>query len=610
MLTRFTKSFLEEALEKASKEADSHKSREALISMSPQDFLSMAEPGINAQKLSNLKDVAQFDQVPRLQYDLDTDGAAQVVGHEGRHRAQTLINRGETEMPVSLRGPIRFDQQDVPNFDYREDWPSTLKGETSGEMPFPIKKGQSGTLASIAAMASGLGLLSQSDDSEAMFLGQAARRSSDELFRTARKALEAGDDPETVWRKTGIYQDPVDGKLRIEIPDSKAKLHGVEEWKEYKVDPTDPTDNDTLRMGDFLDHPELFDNYPGLADLEVQRGLTGENYGSFDGRTVKLNLDRPYEDILGTVLHELQHGVQGIEGFSPGGTDKMFNYKQANELVPKVRAARKQREDAVAQVRNHRGRLMELKRYKKDADDNFIYDADFNPELKGTPEEIKAQEETYEFWKKRRDHFQDRYDDAKELWNQHTPYYLYRRLGGENEASNVQFRLALQRHFDSLAPGEPGYGKKVDKDYYPPNTAPYNRPEGDTLPAYTDAIDVPSHHWNTMGEKHPYKSPYQSHNLAGIASMANGLDFAKLHNADTDVARMMETIAQEPGYNYGDILPVKRSTDPQVRENDPLGGYRPAIPNVGRDVIEALLKLKKQSDAGFFDPSNALEALL
>ncbi len=464
-------------------------------------------------------------------------------------------------------------------------------------------------IASLGVPAALVGLTA-SDDAEAMFLGKTAKKVSQEMFEAARKALEAGDDPEIVWRKTGVYQDPVDGKLRTEIPDSKARLHGVEDWKEYKVDPDDPTDSDVLRMGDFLDHPELYENYPGLADLNVEKGLTGNTVGSFDGNTVRLNLDRPYEDILGTVLHELQHGVQKIEDFSPGGNDSMFTFKQANELVPGVRAARKQLEASRAQVNNHRKKLMDMKRHMRDADGNLVHDGNWNYELNGTPEEIKAQEEAYHFWEKRRDHFQENYENAKDNWEEHTPYKLYRRLGGENEASNVQNRLTLQRHFDNLAPGEPGYGKQVDKDYYPPNTANYSRPDGDTLPGYAQPFDAPAHRANTIGEKHPYKSPYKSHNLAGIASMANGLDSAKLHNADTDVARMMETIAQEPGYNYGDVLPVKRSTDPEVRENDLLGGYRPAIPNVGRDVIESLLKLKKQSDAGFFNPSNALEALL
>jgi len=95
-----------------------------------------------------------------------------------------------------------------------------------------------------------------------------------------------------------------------------------------------------------------------------------------------------------------------------------------------------------------------------------------------------------------------------------------------------------------------------------------------------------------------------------IASGGTGRDFAKLSNIDARVQQEMLPIAEDPGFAYGDIFPVKRYQDPKMQEDDILGGYRLAIPTMGRDVIKALLKLKYQSDKGYYDPTNVVEALL
>ena len=139
------------AIEEASKEASEYKSRSTVIRMSPDQFLQMAErlgsegaASVSPEKTKTVTGVLEkggkFSSLPYLSFEIDQKtGKAKVTGHEGRHRAMALKNLGATSMPVVFRGPIRWDQQsDQGSFDRVKKWPSSLFGETEGEIPFPV----------------------------------------------------------------------------------------------------------------------------------------------------------------------------------------------------------------------------------------------------------------------------------------------------------------------------------------------------------------------------------------------------------------------------------------------------------------------------------------
>jgi hypothetical protein len=139
------------AIEKANQEASEYKSRLTVIRMQPDQFLQMAEKlgsegaaDISPEKTKTVAGVLErgekFSSLPHLGFEIDQKtGKAKVTGHEGRHRAMALKNLGATSMPVVLRGPIRWDQQsDQKSFDRVKKWPSSLLGETEGEIPFPV----------------------------------------------------------------------------------------------------------------------------------------------------------------------------------------------------------------------------------------------------------------------------------------------------------------------------------------------------------------------------------------------------------------------------------------------------------------------------------------
>lgn len=84
-------------------------SREKLVYLSPDEYLKLAQTlsrGPDASKQKRVSEVLskgeKFRDVPFLSFDILPDNTAQVVGHEGRHRALELKRLGVSKMPVRL----------------------------------------------------------------------------------------------------------------------------------------------------------------------------------------------------------------------------------------------------------------------------------------------------------------------------------------------------------------------------------------------------------------------------------------------------------------------------------------------------------------------------
>lgn len=84
-------------------------------------------------------------------------------------------------------------------------------------------------------------------------------------------------------------------------------------------------------LADYINHPELFANYPQLRDVRLEfRPMPGNTRGEFDGDTVTLNetlLTEP-EDVL---IHEIQHAIQRAEGFARGASPEYWQARQQGE---------------------------------------------------------------------------------------------------------------------------------------------------------------------------------------------------------------------------------------------------------------------------------------
>ena len=72
---------------------------------------------------------------------------------------------------------------------------------------------------------------------------------------------------------------------------------------------------------------------------------------------------------------------------------------------------------------------------------------------------------------------------------------------------------------------------------------------------------------------------------------------------------LIDAMAPDPGFTYGDLLPVKRMDDPAARAADTFGGFRPAIPNLLRDTASNVLRVGEGARTGMLD-ERALQEIL
>lgn len=145
-------------------------------------------------------------------------------------------------------------------------------------------------------------------------------KTADQGALSMAQSLEAQGSPkEQVLKSTGWFKGE-DGNWKYEIDDSGAKLK----------QPFSSIGNSPLDQ--VLDHPALFQAYPGLRNVQVDsapmkpaapgeietRGATRSINGQLSGMTVRSTTD---DQKLSTLLHEAGgHGVQKLEGFTPGSS--------------------------------------------------------------------------------------------------------------------------------------------------------------------------------------------------------------------------------------------------------------------------------------------------
>lgn len=123
---------------------------------------------------------------------------------------------------------------------------------------------------------------------------------------------------EEIWKETGWMRGP-DHKWRFEIPDNLDKINF-------------PKDGNPHTLGEIYDNPALYEAYPELAQKTVRmedtksskdkrtRGAYG--YVAEDGSIV-IDNSLPAGEAKTALVHEIQHSIQAIEGFSRGGNKEM-----------------------------------------------------------------------------------------------------------------------------------------------------------------------------------------------------------------------------------------------------------------------------------------------
>lgn len=183
----------------------------------------------------------------------------------------------------------------------------------------------------------------------------------------AQNMQGAGATADEIWQKTGSFQG-ADARWRQEISDTGASLKEGPESPIVLVSPEKPVDKYSwhtlapeysgffpkdLKLPDVLDHPELFKSYPHLKDVKVA-STPPFSFGMAGAYDVEENIlylgAQKKEEMLSTVLHEVQHAIQNREGFSMGGNTKQFlpeGFDEGNKLFQSaVEKTEKAMEDA------------------------------------------------------------------------------------------------------------------------------------------------------------------------------------------------------------------------------------------------------------------------
>ena len=254
------------------------------------------------------------------------------------------------------------------------------------------------------------------------FAGEKALNASANKLSKAKAMLEKGADEVEIWQKTGWFKDK-DGAWKFEIGDSKARLN--------------PNFKSGGKLGELLEHEELFKAYPELKDISVKKinDEGGEKLGYYDPRKKEIALSDLGDK--STLMHEVQHAIQDIEGFAKGGEyDIVWNAA--------VRKIEKKYESELAILEK-----IENEAWKKTEPLQKAYIELFDKGLKDSPEAQRLLKEQEPYFKKGQEaknkirNIKWAIEDEKNAITDKDMYEAYQKIHGEVEARNVQNRLNL-----------------------------------------------------------------------------------------------------------------------------------------------------------------------
>jgi len=236
-------------------------------------------------------------------------------------------------------------------FGIQEGFRTAKKGVASGD---PLTVGMGGLEAGLGVLeALPLGkpvvkgvkkvadrLIDQYDPSQVnMFLGTSAKEAALSEKELAEFMINAGRNPKLVRMTTGWFQDPVEKNWHFEISDEALKLDAAI---------VDTLQRQPLRritdvpLKDYVSHKELFDNYPEIADYDLDLlgdsaadHILGKNlYGGFSpfNKKVYIRVGKDSGTTRRTLAHELQHAVDKLEGRDAGASPQKVYHDIAAEL--------------------------------------------------------------------------------------------------------------------------------------------------------------------------------------------------------------------------------------------------------------------------------------
>lgn len=314
------------------------------------------------------------------------------------------------------------------------------------------------------------------------FAGDNALNADNEMLKKAKEMYNDFDSSETIRKETGWHLG-TDGKWRFEIDDSQMKVFTSgdalfrKEHPEYTrlqelydkfwdgtitdAEQKEFTDlNKTwggelarlrtrlqrgnARLADIIQHDVLFENYPQLEDVRIKLVDLDRATGAYavDGSEIMIDEDlfrNEYQEAKrdGTLIHEIQHAIQDIEGFAMGSNFDMIN-AAISATEDEVRSADKYYESAADDLLDALDEAGYFNKYGEDIDitseDELsrIRDEyrDTDPDIEELVDELEDSQKD----------LQESQNKLRELRNM-SPAEFYKYAAGEVEARDTANRL-------------------------------------------------------------------------------------------------------------------------------------------------------------------------
>ncbi len=178
---------------------------------------------------------------------------------------------------------------------------------------------------------------------------EARRKGQVTLFNPPTDAEFRND----VYQETGWWMS-TDGMWRVEIPDLKPMQKAGSSRGKFMVNGLHTNDGDYYCLLDEIcSHESLFNLYPKVKNyfVRIVDPDKTDYYGMFDSAVNKITLTwdavkwmrgEPSTVLtaggLSTLTHEIQHAVQRIENFAPGGNSEYHGAKNYRRLAGEVEA--------------------------------------------------------------------------------------------------------------------------------------------------------------------------------------------------------------------------------------------------------------------------------
>ena len=220
------------------------------------------------------------------------------------------------------------------------------------------------------------------------------------------------NDSTMSFKKTGIFRKST---VRKNEPEGMAKNENFEMRAPQK-------------LGELIDHPELFEAYPDLKKVPVdamivETGTYQPPSGSWNGFRLTARASNE-KDLKKTLIHEIQHWVQHKEDFETGGNPKEFNSNQLYQDIKAILRGDALDENAVLMNKSEIEDLMSAITLN-DARFKGKTIADVQAAFSGNASKVEGM--------------------SQELTKQ-VSFLKYRRLQGEVEARNAADRLEMSAY--------------------------------------------------------------------------------------------------------------------------------------------------------------------